>query len=227
MAISSFGSGPAISSPARQDSSSVQTKTKPDPEAQSASRGRSEEAKAAAPGQQISAQARQKAYNVEILRAHQEVSLSIKDQPQALIYKTAIEAINEELRAELGDDAIQKGYESGLDVSPEATAGRIVQFSTGLFALYKEQHPELELEEQVDRFLEVIGGGIDKGFSEARDILDGLGVLEGDIADNVDKTYDLVQEGLAAFRESLIPSTTDKSSTTDETNNSTDPTQIE
>lgn len=38
--------------------------------------------------------------------------------------------------------------------------------------------------------------GVEQGFQEARDILDGLGVLQGDIADNVDKTYALIQDGL-------------------------------
>ncbi|MDX1451941.1 MAG: DUF5610 domain-containing protein, partial [Oleiphilaceae bacterium] len=122
------------------------------------------------------------------------------NEPQALIYKAAIEAINEELAEELGDNAIERGYESGLDVSPEATAKRIVDFSTGLFELYKQSNPDLAPQEQLDRFLEVIGGGIDTGFGEARDILDGLGVLEGEIEENVDRTYDLVQEGLEAFR---------------------------
>ncbi len=145
-------------------------------------------------------QVSQRKLNVAILQSHHEVSLSVKDEPLALVYKTALEAINKELEGELGENAIQQGYESGLDVSSEATAERIVSFSTGLFPLFQQQHPELNESQQVDRFLEVIGGGIDQGFAEAREILDGLGVLEGEIADNVDKTYDLVQEGLAAFR---------------------------
>lgn len=140
------------------------------------------------------------AYRSSLLEAHQEVNLSIKNEPQALLYKSALEAINEELKSELGDNAIQKGYESGLDVSPEATADRIVKFSTALFPLYQEQHPELSLTEQLNRFMEIIGGGIDQGFTEAKDILDGLGVLEGEIEENIEKTYNLVQEGLEAFR---------------------------
>ena len=36
-----------------------------------------------------------------------------------------------------------------------------------------------------------------------QDILSGLKVLQGDIADGVDKTYSLVQEGLQAFRDSF------------------------
>jgi len=146
-------------------------------------------------------QVRKQAYNVAILQANQEVSLSIKNEPLALIYKTAIEAINDELAPELGEDAIEKGYESGLDVSPEATSGRILSFSLGLFSLYQQQHPELNEQEQAEKFVGIIGGGIDTGFSEAREILDGLGVLKDEIAENIDKTYDLIQDGLIAFRE--------------------------
>jgi len=143
----------------------------------------------------------QQKLNIAILQAHQDVSINTKNEPLALIYKAAIEGINKELENELGENAIENAYESGLDVSPEATAGRILSFSIGLFSLYQQQHPELSEQEQADKFAEIIGGGIDTGFSEARVILDGLGVLEGEIADNIDKTYNIIQEGLTAFRE--------------------------
>jgi len=144
------------------------------------------------------------ALNASILRANLEVSISSKNEPLALVYKTAIDAINKKLETDYGENAIQTGYDNGLDVSPEATAGRIVSFSTGLFSLYQQQHPEMEEQEQVDSFLEIIGGGIDTGFAEASEILTALDVMEGDIKNNVQKTYDLVQEGLAAFRESFL-----------------------
>ena len=59
------------------------------------------------------------------------------------------------------------------------------------------------MEEALVKFTDIISGGIAQGFAEARDILDGLQVLEGDIASNIDKTYDLVQTGLAAFIENF------------------------
>ena len=48
-------------------------------------------------------------------------------------------------------------------------------------------------------FVEVISQGIEQGFNEARDILDGLAVLEGDIAATIDTTFELVQLGLQEF----------------------------
>jgi len=146
-------------------------------------------------------QAHKKQYNAAILQAHHEVSLSVKNDPLALIYKAAIDSINKELETDLGENSIERGYEQGLDVSPEATADRILSFSTGLFSLYQQQHPNVSEQEQAEKFVDIISGGVDTGFSEAREILDGLGILEGDIAENIDKTYTLVQEGLIAFRE--------------------------
>jgi hypothetical protein len=101
-------------------------------------------------------------------------------------------------------DDIQTAYENGLDVSPEATADRIVKMSTAFFDKYRDQHSELTEEEAAKSFVELIGGGIDKGFGEAKEILSSLKVLkEGDIASNIDKTYDLVQTGLRSFLDGI------------------------
>jgi hypothetical protein len=153
------------------------------------------------PQQTSSREEKKRVFNVTILQAHHEASLSAKNEPQALLYKTVIDSINKELEADQGTNAIEKGYESGLDISPAATSGRIVSLSTRFFSQFQEQHPKLNEQDQVDRFLEIIGNGIDQGFGAARDILHDLGVLEGDISDNIDRTYELVQEGLTTFRD--------------------------
>lgn len=130
------------------------------------------------------------------------VSLSAGGEPMILTYKAAVEKINEILSPELGvERPIDTALEEGLDVSPEATADRIVSLTTALYSRYQEANPELEGAALVDQFVDVIAGGIEQGFNEARDILNGLGVLEGDIAANIDRTFELVQEGLQAFRE--------------------------
>ena len=134
-----------------------------------------------------------------ILQASLETSINSGNQPLALLFKAAIEGINEALEGTLGPNSIQSAYESGLDVSPEATADRIVSMSAAFFSAYQEQHPELESDEARQSFISVIGRGIDQGFKDAREILEGLQVLNGDIEINIDKTYDLVQEGLQNF----------------------------
>ena len=143
-----------------------------------------------------------KALNAAIIQSSIDVS-SASSSPQGLVLKAALEGINDALKASMGDNAIQNAYDSGLDVSPEATADRIVSLSTAFFDAYKGQNPNLSEEEALTKFIDVISGGIDTGFGEARDILSSLSVLEGDIASNIDSTYDLVQEKLQAFIDSF------------------------
>ena len=145
--------------------------------------------------------ASKQAFNASILQASMEVSLSAGNHSMSLLYKTAIENLNQVLAPEFGDNAIQAASGSGLDFSPQATADRIVSMSTAFFSKYAENHPDKDLETALNDFAKLIGGGIDKGFAEAREILDGLKVLEGDIASNIDKTYELVQSGLKSFVE--------------------------
>jgi len=147
------------------------------------------------------ADASKQAFNASILQASMEVSLSAGNHSMSLLYKTAIENLNQVLAPEFGDNAIQAASGSGMDFSPQATADRIVSMSTAFFGKYAENHPDKDLETALNDFAKLIGGGIDKGFAEARQILDGLKVLEGDIASNIDKTYELVQSGLKSFVE--------------------------
>ncbi|NKF51332.1 hypothetical protein G3R49_12270 [Shewanella sp. WXL01] len=142
--------------------------------------------------------------NSSILAAQESVSIASGDQSMALLYRAAIEAINEELAPTLGENAIQKGVEAGVDYTPEATAERIVSFATNFFSVHQGQTSNLEFNEQLDGFMEIISGAIDQGFEEAKEILDGLSVLDGDIAAGVEQTYELVQQGLAKFREQTL-----------------------
>lgn len=135
--------------------------------------------------------------NMRILQASAEVSLKAGDQSQALLFRTAIDRINELLAPELGADAIQA--KMGEDNSPEATAGRIVSLSTGFFDAYAAQHPGEDPGEVAKNFVDLIRGGFEKGFNEAKDILQGLKVFGGDIESGIMKTYELVTKGYDDF----------------------------
>lgn len=151
------------------------------------------------PSSELSVQQQTNRQNLSILEKSYEVTLESGNNSQALLYKAAIEKINEILAPDLGDRPIDSALESGLDVSPEAVADRIVAMTTGMFSHYLDSHPELSEEAALERFMNLIGEGISQGFEEAREILDSLNVLEGDIASNIDQTYELTQEGLEAF----------------------------
>ncbi|MEG2033379.1 MAG: DUF5610 domain-containing protein [Janthinobacterium sp.] len=135
--------------------------------------------------------------NAAILQASLNVSLSSQNDPLALLYKSAITGINEALQADFGDNAVQNA--AAQDNSAEATASRIVSLSTGFFEAFKQQNPGMDNDAALEKFMSTISGGMEKGFTEARDILKGLNVLQGDIAGNIDKTYALVQKGYADF----------------------------
>jgi len=135
--------------------------------------------------------------NVQILQASVEVSLKAGDQSQALLFRSAIERINEFLTPTLGPDAIQA--KMGDDNSPEATAERILSLSTGFFDAYAAQHPDDDPGQVAKDFVELIRSGFEKGFNEAKDILQGLKVFGGDIESGVVKTYELVSKGYDDF----------------------------
>jgi hypothetical protein len=137
--------------------------------------------------------------NSAIVQASLSVAISSGNEPLALLYKSAITSINEELKADFGDDAIQNA--AGLDNSPEATAERIVSLSTAFYEAYRQQRPGADEAATRSAFVDTIRSGVERGFEEAREILSALKVLQGDVAGNIERTYELVQKGLDAFAE--------------------------
>jgi hypothetical protein len=135
---------------------------------------------------------------IAILQASFKVSISAGDQPQALLYRSTVDRINELLGPELGTNAVQNPAVS-QDDSPEATANRILSFSTGLYETYAQQHPDEDPEKLAQNFVDVIRSGFEKGFNEAKDILESLQVFNGGTAEGVMKTYELVNKGYDQF----------------------------
>ena len=130
-----------------------------------------------------------------------------------ILYKEAVGKLEEVLREALGDEEFSlarlaektSGIGGQEDYwSAEKTADRIATGATAHFEAFQRQNPDLGLEEQVDRFLEIIGGAVDQGYGEAASLLEGLGVFDGTIRDTAEKTLQLVHEKLATFRERMI-----------------------
>lgn len=121
------------------------------------------------------------------------------EQSQALLYRTTLESVSAQINIRIDLSALTQNTSGDIDVSPEATADRIIGYSTGLFEKFKEQHPNEDPATVEQKFMDTINKGITQGFAEAREILSGLGALQGDIAGNIDKTWDLVQTGLQKF----------------------------
>lgn len=145
--------------------------------------------------------------NVAIVQSSIEVSLSSGNEPLALLLKSAITGINEALKPTLGDNVIENAMSQ--DNSPEGTAGRIVSLSTGFFEAFKQQHVGEDPAAVLKNFMETISGGFEKGFNEARDILQGMKVLSDDLSSLINKTYELVQKGYADFEASFASNSAD------------------
>jgi hypothetical protein len=135
--------------------------------------------------------------NVSILQASVDVSISSGNESLALLLQSAIAGINDILEPEFGKNAIQNA--ASQDNTPEGTAGRIVSLSTGFYAAFKQQHAGEAEADVLKDFMATIRRGFEQGYQEARDILQGMNVLSGDIAGNIDKTYALVLQGYAEF----------------------------
>lgn len=96
------------------------------------------------------------------------------------------------------------------DFTPEKVAGRILGFI--------EQRLQSEAAAgadpaKLDRLLSQAREGVEKGFAEARKILDGMGVLKGQVAGDIDDTYKRIQDGLGDLDKrfgSAVPSASDK-----------------
>lgn len=135
--------------------------------------------------------------NISILQASVDVSINSGNEPLALLLKSAIAGINDILAPEFGQNAIENAVSQ--DNTPEGTAGRIVSLSTAFFAAFKQQHSGETEADVLKNFMTTIRGGFEQGYREARDILEGMNMLSGDIASNIDKTYALVVQGYADF----------------------------
>lgn len=53
--------------------------------------------------------------------------------------------------------------------------------------------------------------GVEKGFAEARKILDGMRVFKGQVAEDIDATYDKIQNGLKGLQQAYTPKAPDAS----------------
>lgn len=133
-----------------------------------------------------------------------------------ITFQAAIDKLNEHLQESLGEFAISEENlksQGGMEYwTPENTAARIVTSSTAFLAGFQQANPELAGEELMDRFIEVVGSGLQKGFDEAQGILGDAEVFSGKIEENFAKTVDLVQKGLEEFKNHYL----DNASKTDD-----------
>jgi len=110
-----------------------------------------------------------------------------------------IKAAVDEARAVLG---VSPGL---LDTSPEATADRIFNFAVGFFEAYRSQHPELDDETARESFVDLVGGAVQQGIQEARDILTAIAPISESVNAGIDKIAQILENRFTQFLERSVP----------------------
>jgi len=87
-------------------------------------------------------------------------------------------------------------YDMDIDVSPKATAERIVGFALNMMGTYRRQNQDMSEQELRAGFEVEIRKGISDGFDHAKGVLGDLDLLEGQVDENVISTWDHVQKML-------------------------------
>lgn len=158
--------------------------------------------------------------NRTILESQLSLSMKTDNKSMSLLYRSLTDAIQDRMakdtEAANSSDGIEQKYQDD-DTSPKATAERIVAFATRFFETYQKNNPELQGEAALDGFLTLMGGAIDKGFTDARNILDGMQQLQGKVATDIDETYSLIQQGLQDFRKRQLEAMSQNSADTNPT----------
>lgn len=108
----------------------------------------------------------------------------------------------------LGLDSGALNGERG-DFTPDKVAERVIGF---IEQRLKSEAAAGADSAKLEGLLAQAREGVEKGFAEARKILDGMGVLKGKVADDIDATYDKIQDGLQGLQSDYgrqLPASTD------------------
>ncbi|RIL10734.1 MAG: hypothetical protein DCC75_03725 [Proteobacteria bacterium] len=133
------------------------------------------------------------------ISSEDRIDVGVRDLPKALGLNAQkiIDKLNELLKEKYGKKIEELKPE---EVTPEATAERIVSGSTAFFAIFAKQNPNLEGEELLEAFMKEVRSGIEQGYSEAYGILEDLGAFNfKGVREGIEQTKVLIEEKLSKF----------------------------
>lgn len=124
------------------------------------------------------------------------------DQPED---ETNVDGTGEHQESEKPDDGLLELERIMPEFTRAApTAGRIVDFATSLLPFYLQNHGGKLTEETLDGFIDLMQPAVDTGFSQAGDIIQQAKLMNDDLSQLIQKTYDLVRQKFHDFRESML-----------------------
>lgn len=128
--------------------------------------------------------------NITPNRSGDEIESQAAKSPQQLLNQQILATLNGHLKS-AGVPLIQTLDPS--EFTPEKVADRIMGFIGTAINMARANGAS---EEKLQQMMVQARKGVEQGFNEAREILTGLGVFEGQIKENANRTYDLLQQGL-------------------------------
>ena len=147
---------------------------------------------------------------------YQDTSVEISPQAEKLraqssLLRATLGGIENELSSNAGtsfeepdrskylEPLMGKSILGAIDLSPEATAARILGGVQGyIYRAFMAQHPEATSAD-FERFKDEVIRGFERGLYEARSILTGLSRLDAELSEEIGQTEALVREGLEEF----------------------------
>jgi len=129
-----------------------------------------------------------------ITKSGDDVSIGIltPEKTQALLNSQ----IAEKLKDRFGEEGIELQGLQAEDFTPEKVSERILGFVSGRILSEQDKDKQAELMSQARE-------GIERGFDEAKEILESLDVLNGKVKDDISSTYDLIQQGLGRLEDQM------------------------
>jgi hypothetical protein len=143
----------------------------------------------------------------------------------------SVDEVNRLLEKEVGRKVKEMFEEAGIeptavadtDWSPEATADRIFRGTTGLFDIWKSQHKDMNEEELINSFEQVVRASVDRGASEAIGLIEARKFeAEDTLVETARETIGLVHEKFDSYFEALREGPEQTTSAKSETSSSGD-----
>ncbi|MCK5665491.1 MAG: DUF5610 domain-containing protein [Thiotrichaceae bacterium] len=125
-------------------------------------------------------------------RTDTSIEMLSPEKTQALLNKQ----IEDKLKQRFAEEGIELQGLQAADFTPEKVSERILGFVSSRVLSEQDKDKQSELMTQARE-------GIEQGFAEAKDILQSLGVLNGQVKEDIDTSYELIQQGLSRLDDQL------------------------